>query len=88
MSMASAFKLCSLSLCVCVVVCVCTHTMLPDTNNAPSSQRFPFFFLNAFSALVSCLAPALNATTTRSLTLANAWLAAAVQNQACQVPPR
>lgn len=34
--------------------------------------------MDAFSAAVSCLAPALNATTTSSLTLTKAWLAGAV----------
>lgn len=62
----------------------CAHARHPDVNNPPSSQFEGFLSPNAS---VSCSAPALNATTTSSLTLTKAWLAIAIHKQACQVPP-
>lgn len=62
----------------------CAHAQYPDVNNPPSSQ---FEGFSSPNVSVSCSAPALNATTTSSLTLAKAWLAIAIHKQACQVPP-
>lgn len=65
----------------------CAHARYADINNPPSSQFEGFLSPNASAAAVSCSAPALNATTTSSLTLTKAWLAIAIHKQACQMTP-